>query len=225
MAYFLVLIALVTGIVARLPEPSNSELEYTLIGEAETSIYASIEQGRTDDGAFILGDSDAPVTIVTFQDFLCPHCQNYQPVLQEFIREHVVNGDARLEFRMLPVIDEQLSVLVFQLVECADTLRPNTFWEAHDVMYEIVTESRFRLSRAEDFAERMNLDYDELMDCTDNAEQVYADLEVFRDNSDTVFGTPSVGYREGDGELRFDAFPIIPSADELDDFIDENPDF
>lgn len=219
MTYFALLGLFLVGLFAGLPEPGEPIIDFP---PASDSIYADIEQGRTEDGAFILGDSDAPITIVTFQDFLCPHCQNYQPTLQEFIREHVVTGEARLEFRMLPVIDTTLSVLAFQLVECADVLRPNSFWDAHDVMYDIVTSTRFRESSAEDFAERLELDYDDLMDCVETAEQVYADLEVWEDNSDYVTGTPSVGWREGDGELRFDGLSRQPTAAELSEFIRSN---
>jgi protein-disulfide isomerase len=223
MTYFVTFAVFILGLFAGLPAPTEPIIDYVPI-EAH-SIYASIEQGRTKDGAFILGDSDAPITIVAFEDFLCPHCQNYEPTLQEFIREHVINGDARLEFRMLPVIDQTLSVLVFQLVECADILHPNSFWDARDVMYDIVINSRFQESSTEEFAERLDLDYEELMDCTEDAEQVYADLQVFYDNSNYVTGTPSVGWREGDGELRFDGLSSQPSADELSDFVDDAPDF
>ena len=36
--------------------------------------YAGIPRDRTEDGAFILGFEEAPVTLVVFEDFLCPHC-------------------------------------------------------------------------------------------------------------------------------------------------------
>src|SRR4051812_21621616 len=54
--------------------------------------YSKIPQGRTDDGAFILGDPAAPVTVMAFEDFLCPHCQDYQSVITRFIKEQVATG-------------------------------------------------------------------------------------------------------------------------------------
>src|SRR4051794_33993937 len=46
---------------------------------AVTDIYSDIPQSRTEDGAFVLGDPDAPITIIEFLDWGCPHCQAYKP--------------------------------------------------------------------------------------------------------------------------------------------------
>jgi hypothetical protein len=60
------------------------------------------------------------------------------------------------------------------------------------------------------------------MDCTETAEQVFVDVAYWEDYSDFVTGTPSVGWREGDGELRFDGLSRQPTADELSEFIRNN---
>src|SRR5688572_1885482 len=44
--------------------------------------YADIPFSRTVDGAPVLGDPDAPITIVEFADFACPPCQRYQPTME-----------------------------------------------------------------------------------------------------------------------------------------------
>ena len=36
--------------------------------------YAGLSTFRRADGGFVLGEPDAPVTIVAFEDFFCPHC-------------------------------------------------------------------------------------------------------------------------------------------------------
>ena len=47
--------------------------------------YASIPQWRTADGGFVLGNQDAPFTVIEFADFACPHCQEYHPEIQKFL--------------------------------------------------------------------------------------------------------------------------------------------
>ena len=59
------------------------------------ALFADIPQSRTEDGAFVLGDPDAPVTIVEFADFMCPHCQAYQTTVNRFIEQYVATGQAK----------------------------------------------------------------------------------------------------------------------------------
>ena len=70
--------------------------------------YSSIPQARQADGGFVLGNPDAPVTIVAFEDFICPHCQAYEPTIDQFISKYVATGLARFEYRFLPAVDPSL---------------------------------------------------------------------------------------------------------------------
>ncbi len=154
-------------------------------------------QGRTADGAFILGDPDAPITIVTFMDFRCPHCQVYYPVTNQVIEELVLVGEARLEFRMMPTVDR--TGFAFSLVECAAELQPDSFWKAQHVMFQIASQGWSQTS-PQAFATQLDLDYDALLDCTIEAEQWRIDAQVAA--SAGVTGTPAVRIRLEDGELR-----------------------
>lgn len=179
--------------------------------------YASIPQNRTEDGAFVLGNPDAAVTVVAFEDFLCPHCQNYQPTVHAFIMEHVVTGEARFEFRMLPI--SQQSFFVFGLVECAEIESPGSFWYAHDAMFNLTTEQGFNLD-GNDFASAMDISADELLECTETATQYQADQALAGEYSE-ITGTPSLAWRLNDGELRLDVIPRQPTPEQLTALVDE----
>jgi protein-disulfide isomerase len=56
--------------------------------------YAHIPFSHTDDGAPVLGNPDAPITIIEFADFACPYCQRYEPTMQVFIDTYVATGRA-----------------------------------------------------------------------------------------------------------------------------------
>ncbi len=160
--------------------------------------YADIPQSRAEDGGFVLGNPSAPITIVAFEDFLCPHCQAYKPTVNELIEKYVVTGLAKFEYRMLPAVDPTFSVLAAKFAECADTLRPGSFWSAHDALFEIASSQRFNSQAARVFAERMELSYSDLLDCADTATQVQTDMTLA--NRLGVTGTPTVMVRYGNGE-------------------------
>src|SRR6188474_1184283 len=84
------------------PTPSGSKPALTATASladatAEATLpyenpYADIPFSRTEDGAPVLGNPDAPITIIEFADFACPFCQRYEPTMQEFIQEYVATG-------------------------------------------------------------------------------------------------------------------------------------
>lgn len=180
--------------------------------------YDTIDKGRTEDGAFILGDPDAAVTIVAFEDFLCPHCQNYQPEIHEFFETYVATGKANFEFRMLPI--SQMSATSFGLAECADELQPGSFWQAHDTLFSIASTSRFNEGSPRDFAQQMDMNYIDLLDCMKDADQYLID-GAYANQFSEITGTPSVGWRLNDGELRLDEISRRPSVRELGALIDK----
>ncbi|MBZ0276412.1 MAG: DsbA family protein [Anaerolineae bacterium] len=160
--------------------------------------YSAIEQTRLDDGGFVLGSPDAPITIVEFADFLCPHCQEYDAVIRDFITQYVVTGKARLEYRTFPVIDAQLSPLTAALAECSDTINPGTFWQARSIMYSLSEEGYNDLVPFR-FAALAGLDFNALADCVGTANQVQVDAALGQ--SAGVEGTPAVRMRDADGNL------------------------
>jgi protein-disulfide isomerase len=169
-------------------------------GEMQGIDYSAIRQSRTEDGAFVLGDEAAPITIVEFADFLCPHCQTYHATMQQVIEEYVASGQAKFEYRMFPVVDPNVSPALAAMVECADILNPGGFWHAHDVMYELA-EAGFTGLTPFTFAARTGMGYDTMVTCVEeSAGQVQTDTEFAR--AVGISGTPSVLVRYGDGEVE-----------------------
>ncbi len=162
--------------------------------------YSAIPQSRTEDGAFVLGEPDAPITIVEFADFMCPHCQNYHATVQQIIETYVATGQAKFEYRFFPVVDASLSPLTARMAECADILKPGSFWQAHDVLYEL-TPAGFNSMTPFTFAARTGLDYDALVSCVEeDAGQLVTDVELAQ--SVGITGTPSIMIRYEDGDLE-----------------------
>ncbi len=178
-----------------------------------TNDYSAIPQARQDDGGFVLGDAAAPITVVAFEDFLCGHCQRYQATTGKFIETYVATGMARFEYRMLPVVHPGYSRLSAQLAECADTLRPGSFWDAHDAMFQIASARSYSDNSSRTFAETMDLSYSDLLECTADASQVDKDIRLADQYS--VTGTPTVFVRYGDGPLQRTPFGQQPTVEQL----------
>jgi protein-disulfide isomerase len=186
---------------------------------APAADYSQMSQNRTEDGAFILGDPEAPITIVAFEDFLCGHCQTYKPTVDKLISQYVAKGMARFEYRFTPVVDPAYSRLTAQLAECADTLRPGAFWHAHDLLYELASARRFNDTSARTFAEKMDMPYAELLECTSDASQVDVDSQLATQLQ--VRGTPTVFFRLGDSVPQPSPFSNQPNIEQLGSLIEQ----
>ncbi len=180
------------------------------IPEGQDFLGIPSRQGK--DGAFILGNPDARVTVVAFMDFLCSHCRDYQTTIKDFLSEFVVTGQAQYEFRMLAI--SQHSQDLFAVAECAGISSTHLFWPAHDYLFAQAILGQININTyVLDSANALGLNYDELLDCTTSADQYVVDAQVA--NELGVTGIPTLGWRLDGGYLRLDGLSQQPTLDEL----------
>ena len=186
---------------------------------ADGSAYAGIPQGRQDDGGFVLGDEDAPITIVAFEDFLCGHCQRFKPTVDQFVEKYVKTGMARFEYRIFPAVHPGYSPLAGKLAECADTLRPGSFWHAHDVLFDIASARAFSDQSSRSFAETLGFDYAKVLECTADASQVDTDTQLGQMLG--VTGTPTIMLRYNDGYPQHSPFGRQANFEQLSSLVEQ----
>jgi protein-disulfide isomerase len=164
--------------------------------------YREIPHSRTEDGAFVLGEADAPVTVVEFADFLCPHCQNYHATSKQFIEQYVATGQAKFEYRLFPVVDPELSPFSAQLAECVGEQDGGKFWAAHDMLYDLGSRGRIDLETTpQALAETLELDANLLLQCQQTATQHETDTAV--GTAAGVNGTPTMFIRVDEDTLGY----------------------
>jgi protein-disulfide isomerase len=166
--------------------------------------YSSIPSERASDGAFVLGDPDAPVTIVEFADFACPHCVEYNAEILRFVREYVATGRARFEYRMYATnAGGAQTVFAGQLAECIDEADPGAFWDAHDILFELGgTGAYFGEDMGRIVAQRAGAtNYSELLACSQDANQIDIDMDFGQ--AQGVAGTPAVMVRFNNGPVQW----------------------
>jgi protein-disulfide isomerase len=163
--------------------------------------YSAIPQSRTEDGAYVLGSPDAPVTIIEFADFACPHCQDYHGTVQQFIKDYVQTGKAKFEYRSFPTAGGALTDFASRVLECADNESPGAFWKGYKLFYDLAMTARFTDDIGRVAAREFGLNYADVLDCTNTAQQVRTDVNF--GTSMGVSGTPAVMMRVNDGDAQW----------------------
>jgi protein-disulfide isomerase len=81
----------------------------------------------------VAGPADAPVTLVEYGDYECPHCGKAHPVVKEVQRE--LGNQLRFVFRHFPLAEAHPHArLAAQAAEAAAA--QGKFWEMHDMIFE-----------------------------------------------------------------------------------------
>lgn len=131
-------------------------------------------------GIPVLGDNNAPVTIVEFADFQCPFCGEWQKtIFQELKSKYIETGKARFVFMDYAFLGDE-STRAAQAARCAND--QNRFWEYHDLLYTKQSgenEGAFIDDNLKQFAKELKLNEDEFNSCFDSnkyASQLNSDI-------------------------------------------------
>lgn len=150
------------------------------------------------EGGYIIGNPDAPVTIVEFADYLCPACQDYKPQVDRFVEDYVVTGKARWEFRLLPTAGGDTTRYAGDLAYCA--AEEGKHWGyITEIMYELAQTGGLQRNPASTVADRTGVGVDKLLRCAQEATFVRDDVRLA--NSVGASSTPTVMYRLNEGSL------------------------
>ncbi len=95
-----------------------------------TSQYITV--GTDDDP--VLGDPNAPVTMIEFSDFQCPYCRAFWRDTLPLIKQNYIDtGKVKLVYRDFPLSIHPNSMLGAQAADCA--IDQGKFWQMHDEIF------------------------------------------------------------------------------------------
>ena len=98
---------------------------------AATTSLASLAQLGPRDA--VLGNPNAPVTIIEYGDYQCPFCSRYFSQIEPMIKSQYINtGEAKMVFRDFPFIGSE-SVAAANAAQCAED--QGKLWAYHDALY------------------------------------------------------------------------------------------
>lgn len=116
---------LVSGLLALVAPPAWAQ---TAPEQARAALAVVQAQDR------VLGRSDAPITVIEYASFTCPHCAAWhQTVLPAFKARFIDTGQVRLVFRDLPTSPEGLSVPAATMARCA---APEAYFEVAQALMD-----------------------------------------------------------------------------------------
>ena len=173
----------------------------------------------------MIGDPNAPITIIEFSDFQCPFCARFHvQTLPSIYEEYIEQGKVKLVFRDFPIQNIHPNALPAAVAaECAN--EQGKFKDMHDILFETQNqwnkiETVAALSLFSQYASDMQMDQEKFESCIASGkyiEEIRKDLEDGRDYG--VSGTPGffvgndeIGYVELKGAQPFESFKKIIDA-------------
>ncbi|MEO8597799.1 MAG: thioredoxin domain-containing protein [Candidatus Solibacter sp.] len=162
-------------------------------------------------GVSVLGNKDAPLTIVEYTDYQCPFCQRFHvTVFPEIKKNYIDTGKVRFFSKDMPLDFHPNAMRAAQAARCAG--EQNKFWELRDVMG--ANPNSLDMEHIIAFGADVKLDAKALRACIDSnkyKDQVQTDvLEAMKIGAT---GTPTfvIGKSVGngvEGELIVGALPF-----------------
>jgi protein-disulfide isomerase len=149
-------------------------------------------------GSSALGHADAPVTIVEYTDYQCPHCGRFHAsTFEELKKNYIDTGKIQFISRDLPLSFHQHALKAAQAARCAG--EQDKFWQMRDLM--IRNSNNLDDKAILNYAQRAQLDADKFSVCI-NGDRYIDEIrrETAEANSVGITGTPSfiVGRRRED---------------------------
>jgi protein-disulfide isomerase len=100
-----------------------------------TTHQATLRPAVSDDD-HVLGPDDAPVTLVEYGDFQCPHCARAHRVLPKVLKR--MGDRVRFVFRHFPLAESHPNAMhaAAAAESVAAQVGEEGFWRMHDLMYD-----------------------------------------------------------------------------------------
>lgn len=164
----------------------------------------------------VLGDPNAPVVIQTWEDFLCPACQQWtSEVKPQLFEDFVKTGQVRLEFRQFPLQQHapgaQMSA---QASLCAAD--QNMFWPYHDRLFQAAStrgQAGVEIGQLTAYAREVGMDEARFTQCMNNQEKLQPiSQELTQAQQLGLNSTPSILVN---GKLMANPFDYNALSDEI----------
>jgi len=169
---------------AQVPVPSGAAPSPSAAPQAP----ARLDNVDEDDDP-VLGDKNAPVTIVSFEDYQCPFCKRaFDQTFPQLKKDYIDTGKVKYVYRDFPLSFHPQAQSAAEASECAD--EQGKFWDYHDAIFN--NQASLGRDLYIQLAEQLNLDVDQFTQCIDDGkykQEVQADFSY--GSQIGVSGTPT----------------------------------
>ena len=137
----------------------------------------------------VMGEDDAPVTIIEFSDYQCPFCGRFYRNTLPLIKDNYIkSGKVKFVYRDFPLPFHSYAEIAAEAANCAG--EQNKYWAMHDKLFE--NQRALSKENIKSFARSLTLDMEAFNSCFDNnkySSEIKRDMEDGRNAG--VRGTPS----------------------------------
>lgn len=176
------------------PAGSGSANSSSASSGAENGGPASSEAGSGEAlGPPMLGQENAPVTMVEYSDFQCPYCGQFaREVEPQLVEEYVEDGTLKIVWRDFPYLGQES---VNAALAAREAQEQGRFWEYHDTLYEnqdSVNSGAFSDDNLKSLAEEAGVDpqkVEESLTASEHGAAISRDFE--KGQSMGITGTPT----------------------------------
>jgi len=170
--------------------------------------------------AHMIGDANAPVTIIEFGDLTCPHCKESYHIFTKILKQSG-SQNVRFIFRHFPLVNtpgHQWAAIAAMISEIAG--ESNHFWTFVDEMYSVDDASQLSMGDMRDLAEKAGVPIQTLNQrCQDTNDPIYkavvADMKQGGDIG--VHSTPTIIIAFKNGK------PVAGNYKEIEDILQLPP--
>jgi len=202
-----------------------AKLELKILQNQLPTKQPSLPLKISEDNDPVIGDIDAPITIIEFSDFQCPFCARFHvQTLPTIMDEYINEGTVKIVFRDFPIQSIHPNALPASVAaECAN--EQGKFKEMHDILFEKQNEwNNQEMNKTmllfNQYASEMQLEQEKFDSCLRNGkyiEEIKKDLDDGRAYG--VSGTPGffigndqIGFIELKGAQPFESFKKVIDA-------------
>jgi len=198
----------------------------TIFISNQTPDESEIQREEVDlTGQPVLGQENAPVTVVEFGDFKCPSCKAWgETVYPQLVQDYILSGDVKFSYVNV-LFHGKESVLGAMAAESVYKQDPTVYWDFHKSLFDaqptenhdalwITTEKVLEIAKETPSINQEQLKQDVDQELT--AEQVNVDKDLFTKHN--VSQTPTININGITMEDPFDYEAIKEVIDrELED--------
>jgi protein-disulfide isomerase len=170
----------------------------------------------------IIGEQNAPITIIEFSDFQCPFCARFhEQTLPLILEQYVETGKVKFVYRDFPIQSSHPNAMPAAAAsECAH--EQEKYWEYHDELFENQgiwnnMEITSAITVFKEYATKLELNQEQFDSCLDSGkyiEEVNKDLKDGQNYG--ITGTPGFfigneqdGFIQLTGARPFEAFKSV----------------
>ena len=183
--------------------------------KAETKEETAAPESKYVVGDVVLGDPNAPVTVIEYASFTCPHCASFHLNVWDKFKENYIDT-GKVKFIMREVYFDKYGLWASMTARCAG---PEGFYAMTDVYLKtqnVWTRSPDRAHAIRQIGRRAGVSDERLNACLSDRDYAKALLDDYKKNAkaDDVRSTPSfvINGQKANGDMSYDAFVALIDA-------------